>query len=117
MEAREIKKITMEYFGINPTTKVPKNMEFKITRGEDYEGDIEEIKKIKIPWEEHIGNLSGVARISPLDLMYYLKMSNSRENYEKAVNMLKGFAKIYGGYFVEVVGKNKYLLINPKFKR
>ncbi len=116
MEKGEIKKVVMEYFGINPTTKVPKNLEIRITRGEDYRGD-EDVKKIKIPWESHIGNISGVARISPLDLIYYLNMDYTDENYRIAINMLKGLAKIYGGYFVEIVGKDKYLLINPRYKR
>ena len=117
MEEKDIRRVVGEYFGINPTTKLPKNMEIKITRGEDYEGDESEIKGIKIPWEEHIGNISGVARISPLDIMYYLGMKHTESNYRKAVNIMKGIAKVKGGYLVEIVGKNKYLLINPRYKR
>ena len=117
MDEKEIKKVVGEYFGMNPTSKLPKDLEIRITRGEDYEGDESEIKSIKIPWEEHIGNISGVARISPLDIMHYLHMKYSESNYRKAVNIMKGIAKVRGGYLVEVVGKNKYLLINPRYKR
>ncbi len=116
MDEKEIKKIVATYFGFTPSIKIG-NKKIRITQGEDIDGDVNEVKKIRIRWEEHIGNLSGAARVSPLDIMKITGMEYSEENYRKAVEIMKGIAKREGVYFVEIVGEDKYLLINPRYKR
>lgn len=107
MDENEIRKIAAMYFGFTPKLN-EKKLKMRIVEPEDGE-------KIKIKWEEHIGNMSGVARVSPLDIMHDLKMENTEENYRKAVDIMKAMAGEKGIYLVEVEGK--YLLINSKFRR
>ncbi len=102
----EIKKIVAAYFGFKPTIS-SENLEINIIPGGK--------EKIRVKWEEHIGNLSGVARVSPLDIMYEMGWENNEENYSRAVEMLKSAAGNEGYYLVEV--KGKYLLINTKYRR
>ncbi len=111
MNESEIKNIVVTYFGFTPTMNADK-IEVTISKGEDT-GE----QAIKVKWEEHIGNTSGIARVSPLDIMHEMNLENNKENEKKAIEIMKATAKKEGIYFVEVVGKNKYLLINPKYRR
>ena len=113
MDEKEIKRVVATYFGFTPTVKEGK-IKMSVYRGKEVEGGEE--TKIKIRWEEHIGNLSGVARISPLDIMHELNMDMSEENYRRAVEIMKGIARRDNLYFVEIDG-DKYLLINPRYRR
>ena len=114
MEEREIRKIVAEYFGITPTVNLNK-VKIKVYTAAELDAPAGEVK-VRIRWEEHIGNRSGVARISPLDIMYQLGMEFNDENYRKAVDIMKTLAKRQNLYFVEVEG-DRYLLINPKYRR
>ena len=107
MNKNEIKKIVAMYFGFTPKISANK-LKINVLDGEEGE-------KIKIKWEEHIGNLSGIARVSPLDIMHDLHMENNKENYRKTVELMKTLAKENGIYLVEI--DDKYLLINSKYRR
>ena len=113
MDVKEIRKVAASYFGFTPSIKESKKI--KVYRGSEIEGGVEE--RIKIRWEEHIGNLSGVARITPLDIMHMLGLERSEENYRRAVEMMKGLAKKHDLYLVEIEKEGRYLLVNPKYRR
>lgn len=113
MDEKELKRIASLYFGLTPTPKIPKNANFEILG--DFEGNVDEARKLKIRWENHIGAESGVARLSPLDIMHYLDMKNTKENYMKAVGILKGLAKLYNLPILRI--GDRYLLINPQHRR
>ena len=112
MDEKELKSIAAIYFGFTPSTKVPKNVKIEILEPEY--GGSEEAKKIKIKWENHIGSESRVARITPLDIMHYLGMKNTKNNYSKAVAILLDLAALNNLPVVKV--GDEYLLINPKYK-
>ncbi len=113
MDERELKRIAALYFGLTPTPKIPKNVDFEVLR--DFEGDIESAKKLKIRWENHMGAETGVARLSPMDIMHYLGMKNTGENYRRAVDILKGLAKLHNLPLLRV--GDRYLLVNPEHRR
>ncbi len=112
MDEKELKSIAAIYFGFTLSTKVPKNVKIEILEPE-YEGS-EEAKKIKIKWENHIGSESRIARITPLDIMHYLGMKNTKNNYSKAVTILLDLAALNN--LLVVKAGDEYLLINPKYK-
>jgi len=111
MNEKDIKGIVASYFGFTPSLKADK-LNIEITHGKKIDAE-----KIKIRWEEHIGNMTGVARVSPLDIMHQLGLEPTKENEKKAVNIMKSIAHEQNLYFVEVLGKERYLLINPKYRR
>ncbi len=113
MKEGEIRKIVATYFGFTPSIKEEK-IKMRILRGSEVDGG--EDTKVKVRWEEHIGNLSGVARISPMDIMHELKLDSGEKNYRRAVEIMKGIAKRDDLYFVEIEG-DRYLLINPRYRR
>jgi|GEM_PF-3320205 hypothetical protein len=115
MREKELKEIAAKYFGFTQTAKIPENLEVEVIYPESLEGNEEYAKKVKIKWENHIGSSSGVARITPLDVMHYLHMKYTKENYEKAVEILKGIAKLNNLPIVRI--GDKYLLINSKHRR
>ena len=112
MDEKELKSIAAVYFGFTPSTKIPKNLNIEIIEPE-HSGS-EEAKKIKIKWENHIGSESKVARITPLDIMYYLGMKNTKDNYNKAVAILMDLAALNNLPVVKI--DEKYLLVNSKHR-
>ena len=112
MDDKELKRIAAIYFGFTPSTKIPKNLKMEIIEPK-YSGN-KEAKKIKIKWENHIGSESKVARITPLDIMHYLGMKNTKDNYSKAVAILLDLAALNNLPVVKV--EDKYLLVNPRHR-
>ena len=109
MDEKMLKEIVAMYFGFTPKIN-GKKIKISVVPGEGEE-------KMKIKWEEHIGNLSGVARVSPLDIMHDMDWENTDENYAKAVEIMKSVATEKGVYLVKVEKENRYLLINTKYRR
>ena len=110
MNKKELKGIFVSYYGLGASTKGDKvKIEFV---------PVEDAKEedLKIPWEEHIGNISGVARISPWDILYHKKMNVTEENIEKAIEIMRGLAKKHNLYLVKD-SEGRYLLINPRYRR
>ena len=112
MDEKELKSIAAIYFGSTPSTRIPKNLNIEILEPE-YKGS-EEAKKIKIKWENHIGSETKVARITPLDIMHYLGMKNTKDNYNRAVKILLDLAALNNLPVVKI--DDKYLLVNPKHR-
>ena len=110
MNKKELKEIFASYYGLGSSTKGDK-VKIEIVPVDD----AEEVN-IKIPWEEHIGNISGVARISPLDILYYAKMKITKDSIEKAIEIMRGLGKKYNLYLIKD-SMGRYLLINPKYRR
>ncbi len=115
MRGRELKEIAAKYFGFTQSGRIPANLDVEILHPDSMEGNVEEAKRIKVKWENHIGAYSNVARLSALDIMHYLHMKHTKDNYSKAVEILKGLAKIYNLPIVRI--EDKYLLINEKHRR
>ncbi len=110
MDEKELKKIVVKYFGLAPSQNL-ESLDIERVHGE---GDMQ---KVKIRWEEHIGNLSGMARISPLDILYELGWKNTEENIEKAVRIMINIAKKDSLPLVRVGAGSRYLMVNPKYSR
>ena len=115
MRDRELKDIAAKYFGFTQGGKIPSNLDVEILHPDSLDGDVEAAKKLRIKWENHIGSHTNVARLTPLDIMHYLHMKNTRENYTKAVKILKGLARINKSPIVRI--GDKYLLINERHRR
>jgi len=115
MKERDLKEIAANYFGFTQTARLPENLDVEIIYPDSLEVDIEAAKKIKIKWENHIGSRSSVSRITPLDIMHDLHMKYTKENYAKALDILKGIAKLNNLPIVRI--GDKYLLINSKHRR
>ena len=110
MNKKELKEIFASYYGLGSSTRGDK-VRIEIVPVEDASEE-----DLKIPWEEHIGNISGVARISPWDVLYHKKMKATEENLKKAIEIMRGLAKRDNLYLVKDSG-GRYLLINPKYRR
>ncbi len=115
MNKEDIEKIVASFFGLTPSKKIPKDVKLTIYKPEDIEC-LEKID-IKIKWENHIGPETNVARLTPLDVLIYKNMKYTKENYAKAVEMLKCIAKNTKSYIVKLEPDDKYLLINPRHRR
>ncbi len=115
MRERDLKEIAAKYFGFTQAGKIPSNLDVEILYPDSIEGDVESAKKLKIRWENHIGAYTNVARLTPLDIMHYLHMKNTKDNYGKAVEILKGLAKMTKSPIVRI--GDKYLLINERHRR
>ncbi len=110
MNKKELKEVFAAYYGLGSSMRGEK-VKIEIVDVEDA-GEA----SIKIPWEEHIGNISGVARISPFDIIYYERMKINDENIRKAIEIMKGLAKKNNLYLTKD-SSERYLLINPKYRR
>ncbi len=111
MNKKQLKDIFASYYGIGSSGRGDK------VRIEVVDvSDVDEEVNIKIPWEEHIGNLNGVARISPRDILYYAGLPLNEKNIERAVEIMKKLARKYNLYLIRD-DKGRYLLINPGYRR
>lgn len=115
MRMEEIEKIVATYFGFTRAERLPKDIKIEIVDVED-SLEVEELNKLQIKWDNHIGGETKVARLTPLDILHYLNLENNTYNYKKAVDILKCLAKKNKGVVVVKVGE-KYLLINPRYRR
>ncbi len=113
MKENDLRRIAGLYFGLVPTPKIPSNADFEIIYPEDI-SDAEETN-LHVKWANHIGAESGVARITPLDVMHYLDFKYTKDNYERAVKILKGIARREGLPLIRL--GERYLLVNPKHRR
>jgi len=114
LEEKELENIVATYFGLTPSRKLSKDVKIERVEVRDAE-EIEEAKKLRIKWDNHIGSETKVGRITPLDILHYLKMSYTSQNYGKAVKILKYIAKRDDLPLFKV--GDEYLLINPKRRR
>ena len=114
MRMEEIEKIVVTYFGFTPAQRLPKDIKIEIVDVEDVL-EAEELNKLQIKWDNHIGGETKVARLTPLDILHYLNLENNTSNYKKAVDILKYLAKKNKGVVVKV--GERYLLINPRYRR
>ncbi len=112
MDKREIERIVATYFGFTPAQRLPRDVTVEVVDVDDAEhsGEMEELKKLKIKWDNHIGAETKVARLTPLDILHYLHLEPSDENYDRAVNILKALAK--KNNLTLVKAGERYLLIN-----
>ncbi len=111
MNKKQLKDVFASYYGIGSSGR-GENARIEMVDVSDVDDKVD----IRIPWEEHIGNLSGVARISPRDVLFYAKLPLNEKNIEKAVEIMKKLAKKYDLYLVKD-DKGRYLLINPNYRR
>ncbi len=107
----DLKKVAALYFGLTPTPKIPKDVDFEVLNPTEVKVDVD----MKIKWENYIGSESKVARLSPLDIMKLRGMKNTKENYRKAVDILLSIAAKHSLPVVRV--DDRYLLINSRIKR
>ncbi len=111
LSKEEIEKLVAIFFGFTPASRLPKDAQVKIVDVGDAI-EMEEAKKLKIRWDNHIGGETKIARLTPLDILHYLGWKNTRENYEKAVEIMKYLAKKNSLILVKI--GDRYLLLNPR---
>ncbi|NPA74938.1 MAG: hypothetical protein GXO25_02510 [Euryarchaeota archaeon] len=109
MSEEEIREVAAKYFGFGPAIKKD-SVEIELIDPEDTG------ETVRIKWEEHIGALSGVARVSDRDIMHELGLECGDANKERAVRVMKSVAHRSKAYLVRVNG-TRYLLINPRYRR
>ncbi len=108
-----IEKIVGSYFGFTPARKMPRDVNVEVMDTKDAHDPLG-IDGIKIKWDNHIGSETRIARLTPLDILYYLTLEVNDDNYKNAVESLKYLGKKYHVPVVKV--GERYLLINPKHR-
>ncbi len=109
----DLEKIVVSYFGFTPARKMPRDVKMEFLDTKDVQDPLG-VDSIKIKWDNHIGSETRVARLTPLDILYYLALEVNNDNYVNAVESLKYLGKKYRVPIVKI--GEQYLLINPKHR-
>ncbi len=109
IDDEELKQIAATYFGLSQSIR-PSGIEIRRIAPEKCED------KLKIPWEEHIGAVTGIARVSAMDILHLAGLECSQENYNEALRLMKCVAHRDSAILIEINGE-KHLLVNPRYRR